>query len=161
MRSKAHKEDFLYRHALAQGYKLFYPRLLVQRVNPRARSVVPYFPGYMFVHVDLTVVSSSTFAYMPNAIGLVSFDSVPANVDDVIVEAIYQRVERIASIGGELFLDLNVGDPVRIVSGPLMDYEGLFDTRLSGSDRVRVLLSMLNDQAVRVELHAGQIRRMA
>ena len=50
---------------------------------------------------------------------------------------------------------------MRIVSGPLMDYEGLFDTRLSGSDRVRVLLSMLNDQAVRVELHAGQIRRMA
>lgn len=160
LRSKPHKEDFLYKHALAQGYKLFYPRIPVQRVNPRARSVVPYFPGYMFVHVDLGAVGSSTFTYMPNALGLVSFGGVPAHVDDAIVEAVYQRIETIATVGGEIFLSLNPGDPVRIISGPLAGYEGLFDTRLSGDDRVRVLLSMLNDQTLRVDMHAGQIQRV-
>lgn len=161
LRSKPHKEDILYRHATAQGYKLFYPRIPVQRVNPRARPVAPYFPGYMFVHIALAAVGGSTFAYMPNALGLVSFDGVPAAVDDAIVEAIHQRVTAIAAAGGETFLGLNAGDPVVITHGPLAGYEGIFDTRLSGGDRVRVLLTMLNDQTVRAELHAGQIRRVA
>ncbi|NWG20857.1 MAG: hypothetical protein HXY39_11100 [Chloroflexi bacterium] len=161
LRSKPHKEDILYRHATAQGYRLFYPRIPVQRVNPRARPVVPYFPGYMFVHVALAAIGGATFAYMPNSLGLVNFDGVPAAIDDAIVNAIDGRVAMIVAAGGETFLGLNAGDPVVITDGPLAGYEGIFDTRLRGSDRVRVLLTMLNDQTVRAELHAGQIRRAA
>ena len=38
-------------------------------------------------------------------------------------------------------------------------YEAIFDTRLDGQERVRVLLQMLNDRRVLVEMHVGQIAK--
>jgi len=49
---------------------------------------------------------------------------------------------------------------VVISDGPFAGYEAIFDTRLPGSERVRVLLQLLNSQRrVPVELNAGQIQR--
>ncbi|NLF77447.1 MAG: hypothetical protein GX573_17265, partial [Chloroflexi bacterium] len=45
-----------------------------------------------------------------------------------------------------------------ITQGALAGYEALFDMRLSGSERVQVLLEMLGRQ-VRMQLHASQIER--
>ncbi|HEB63956.1 MAG TPA: hypothetical protein ENJ02_00220, partial [Chloroflexi bacterium] len=59
LRSKARKEDAVYAQALQRGLEVFYPRLRVNPVNPRARKVRPYFPGYMFVRVDLEAVGRS------------------------------------------------------------------------------------------------------
>jgi hypothetical protein len=52
VRSKPRKEDILSRQLRAQGFEVFYPRVRVHRVNPRARKLEPYFPGYMFVQAD-------------------------------------------------------------------------------------------------------------
>ena len=82
LRSKPHKEDALWQHALSQGYELFYPRIPVKTVNPRARKVVPYFPGYMFVRVAIQEVGLSIFRWMPYAHGLICFDNTPAHVPD-------------------------------------------------------------------------------
>jgi transcription antitermination factor NusG len=113
----------------------------------------------MFVSVDIEVVGLSTFQWMPHAIGLVSFDGEPASVPENFIYAIRKRVEEIAAAGGELFDGLKQGDPVKISSGPFSGYEALFDTRLPGSERVRVLLKMLSDRRIPIELNAGQIER--
>ena len=52
-----------------------------------------------------------------------------------------------------------MGDRVRIRAGAFSGYEALFDTRISGGDRVRVLLQMLNDRHVPLELNASDITR--
>jgi hypothetical protein len=39
-------------------------------------------------------------------------------------------------------------------------YEGIFDATLSGRQRVRVFLKMLNDRFVPVELDAGTIEKL-
>lgn len=161
LRSKPHKEEALYHHGVAQGHKLFYPRIPVQRVNPRARPEAPYFPGYMFVHTNLAAVGTSAFEYMPHALGLVSFGGDPATVDEAIVEAIHQRVEEISAAGGETFLHLSPGDVIEITRGPFAGFEGIFDARLSGGDRVRVLLTLLSERTLSVELGASHIRRVA
>jgi transcriptional antiterminator RfaH len=159
LRSKPHKEQALWGQALSQGFVVFYPQIPSRAVNPRARKVVPYFPGYLFVHVDLDEIAISTFQWMTNSAGLICFDGVPAAVSEDLIAAIRERVEAIAAAKAEPLQGLRPGDPVVIRSGPLAGYEALFDTRLSGGQRVRVLLDMLNDRRVPVDLAAGQIAR--
>lgn len=159
LRSKPRKEDVLWRQIKAQDYEIFYPRIRVQPVNPRSKKVRPYFPGYMFIRVDLEEVGKSTFNWMPHAIGLVSFGGEPAWVPENLVHAIRKRVDEINEAGGEIFDGLQEGDEIRIKEGPFAGYEAIFDARIPGSERVRVLIQMLSDRQVPVELRAGQISK--
>lgn len=160
LRSKPRKEDIVYRQVRAQGFESFYPRLRVNPVNPRSRKVRAYFPGYLFIYADLEEVGLSVFQWMPHSIGLVSFGGEPANVPDNLIYAIRKRVEEIAAAGGEIFDGLKSGDVVRISDGPFKGYEAIFDARLPGTERVRVLLELLgNQRRVPIELSAGQIQK--
>ena len=160
LRCKPRKEEVVWRQVRSQGFESFYPRLRVNPVNPRSRKYRPYFPGYMFVQADIGEVGLSTFQWMPHAIGLVTFGEEAAVVPDNLIYAIKRRVDEISAAGGEVFDGLHQGDKVMISEGPFSGYEAIFDTRISGSERVRVLLQLLNSQRrVPVELDAGQIRR--
>ena len=159
LRSKPRKEEILWRQLRAQEFEVFFPRIRVHPVNPRSRKLLPYFPGYMFVNVNLDEVGLSTFQWMPHAIGLVSFDGEPSTVPENLIVAINKRVEEIAAAGGEFFDGIKPGDTVKINTGPFAGYEAIFDTRLPGSERVRVLIQMLSDRRLPVELKAGQVER--
>jgi transcription antitermination factor NusG len=160
LRSKPRKEDIIYRQLLTQGFEAFLPRIRVQPVNPRASKFRAYFPGYLFVSADLDAVGLSTFQWMPHTNGIVSFGGEPAIVPDNLVFAIRKRVEEINSAGGEVFDSLREGDRVRISTGPFEGYEAIFDARLPGSERVRVLLELLgNKRQVPLEIDASQITR--
>ncbi len=157
IKSHPHKEELLFHQIGARGFEAYYPRIRVQPVNPRSRKIRPYFPGYLFVRVDLELVGISIFQWMPYASGLVSFGGEPAVVPDLLVSALEQKITDINASGGELFSALKPGTPVHIQGGPFEGFEAIFDTRLPGTERVRVLLKMLNNQSVKVELPAGQI----
>jgi len=160
LRSKPRKEEVVWRQIRAMGIETFYPRLRVNPVNPRARKSRPYFPGYLFVCADLDEVGISYFQFMPHAVGLVSFGGEPAFVPESLIIAIRKRVEEIAAAGGEVLDGLHSGDLVRISDGPFIGYEAIFDTRLPGTERVRVLLQLLSNQRrVPVELNVGQIQK--
>jgi transcription antitermination factor NusG len=157
--SHPNKELLLYEQILTRGFEAFYPRIRVHPVNPRSRKIKAYFPGYMFVHVDLTATGLSVFQWMPFTVGLVQFGGEPSEVPEHLISTIRQRIGEIAEAGGELFDGLKPGDPVVIHSGPFAGYEAIFDLRLSGSDRVRVLLKMLNDRKLPIELDSQQIEK--
>ncbi len=159
LRSKPRKEEILWQQLRSREIEVFYPRIKVQPVNPRSKKVRPYFPGYMFVRTNLEEVGLSTFQWMPHAVGLVTFGGEPAHVPDSLIHAIRRRVEEISAAGGELFDGLKSGDPVKIQAGPFEGYEAIFDTRLPGSARVRVLLKLLSDRNVPLELDASQIEK--
>ena len=158
LRSKPRKEDVVWRQVQTQGIEVFYPRLKVTPVNPRSRKQRPYFPGYMFVQVDLEELGLSAFKWMPHTLGLVSFGDEPATVPDHLIHTIKRRVDEIDAAGGELFDGLSPGDKVTISDGPFSGYEAIFDARIPGSERVRVLLELLNSQRqVPLELDTRQI----
>jgi transcriptional antiterminator RfaH len=132
----------------------------VNPVNPRARKVKPYFPGYLFVHVDLEKLGISPLKWMPHTLGLVTFGDEPATVPDHLIHALENRIKEINEAGGELLDSLTQGDRVWIHSGPFSGYEAIFDHRLPGKDRVRVLLQFLGEpRKVPVELDVSQIRK--
>jgi transcription antitermination factor NusG len=159
LRSKPNSEDALWRDATARGFEVYYPRTRVQPVNPRARKTKPYFPGYMFVRADIASAGYSTFAWMPYSKGLVRCGSDPSPVPDPLIHAMRRRVESINAAGGELFDGLKRGQAVAIQAGAFAGSEAIFDSRLSGSQRVRILLQLLNKQWLPLELPAGQVRR--
>jgi transcriptional antiterminator RfaH len=113
----------------------------------------------MFIHVDINDVGLSTFQWMPFARGMVTFDQEPATVPDSLIFAIRRRVEEVNTAGGEIFDGLRKGDEIFIQDGPFAGYEAIFDVRLPGSERVRVLIKLLSQRQIPVELSAGHIRR--
>lgn len=160
LRCKPRKEDVVWKQVRDQGHEVFYPRLRVNPVNPRARKIKPYFPGYLFVRLDLETVGLSSLNWMPHTVGLVSFGGEPASVPDNLVFAIRQRVEEIAAAGGEVFDGLKKGDRVRINVGPFEGYEAIFNERLPGTERVRVLLQFITERReVSVEMSAAYIEK--
>jgi len=160
LRSKPNKEMTLWRELTARGFECFYPQLHVRPVNPRSRKIRSYFPGYLFLHTDIEVVGASTFHWMPFSSGFVSFGGVPAAVPDSLIQAIRRHVDEINAAGGEQVAGLQRGDLVVIEGGPFDGYEALFDARLAGTERVRVLLRFLKSRQVNVELPAAQIQRV-
>lgn len=159
LRSKPHKEEFLWEQLLARRIEAYYPQIRVQPVNPRSRKVRPYFPGYLFVHVNLEQVTLSNLQYMPGASGLVTFDGQPPTVPENLIQAIRRRVDEINAAGGEVLDGLEPGDEVTVLAGPFEGYEAIFDTSLSDNERVRVLLKMLGDREVPLDLPTGQVKR--
>lgn len=157
LRTKPQKERIVWQQVLAHGFEAFYPRIRVQPVNPRSRKIRPYFPGYLFVRVDVEQVGLSTFQWMPFTVGMVCFGGIPALVPDEIIAGIRRRLKDVEEAGSELLYRLKAGDRVRIRDGPFAGYQAIFDTRLSGQDRVRVLLELLNQRRVPMQLQAGQI----
>jgi transcription antitermination factor NusG len=156
--SKPRKEEFLAEQMQMRRMEIFNPRIRVQAINPRARKIKPYFPGYVFARFDLEMTGKMTVQYIPGAASLVSFGGEAAEVPDGLILAIQKRVEEINNAGGELFDVLKMGETVVIHSGPFAGYEAIFDARLPGSDRARVLLKLLKNRQLPVDLPAGQIR---
>ena len=54
---------------------------------------------------------------------------------------------------------LKPGEIVVIQDGPFTGQEAIFDTRISGNERVRVLLSLLRGRQMPLVLPSGQIER--
>jgi len=83
----------------------------------------------------------------------------PAWVPDCMVQAIRARVAEVSEAGGSLVHRFSEGDCVVIREGVFAGYEAIFDACLSGCERARVLLEMLNDRRVRLEVDAHWIER--
>lgn len=160
MRSKPNKEDFLAGQLQAHEIEVYFPVLRVNPVNPRARKARAYFPNYLFVHVDLDAVNVSDLRWMPGASGLVSFDGIPASVPDSLIAALKKQIDEHDATMRDQKKNFRRGDRVRIQDGPFAGYEAVFDTQISGQDRVRVLLSLLQKRQMPVEISSERIRRV-
>lgn len=159
LRSKPQKEEALSLEARGRGLSVFYPRLSVRPVNPRARTHRPYFPGYMFIQAERDSLVRSEFRWMPFSLGLVCTGDEPATIPDSVMNGIRRRIEEFNRAERQFVDGLKAGDAVEIRSGPLAGYAAIFDTRLPGRDRVRVLLSLLHDRYLTVELEGRSLER--
>jgi transcriptional antiterminator RfaH len=162
MQSKPRKEEFLCDQLLAHDLESYCPLIPVHTVNPRARQTMPYFPGYVFARVDLDRFQLSTLRWLPGALGVVSMEYEPVSVPESLLAAIRLRVDEIGDIGADvMFTGLKMGDHVKIQYGPFAGYEAIFDVRLPGTERVRVLLSLLRGRQMPVELPYNYIELAA
>ena len=159
--SKPRSEEILWRQYCLRNIESYYPFISVKPVNPRSRKTQPYFPGYLFVHVDLGVVGISALEYVPGAAGLVSFADEPASVPDSLISTIRQRLDDLAAAFIQTVAHpLLKGETIKIQDGAFKGYEAIFDLYLAGADRVRVLLSFLENRPIPVEMPASYVYRI-
>jgi transcriptional antiterminator RfaH len=152
LHSNPRKEEALQRHVLARGFEAYWPSLRVRPANPRSRTTRPFFPGYLFVRIDLETTGEKAFRRMPYATGLVGFGGTPASIPDALVAGVRRRVQELGADGGTSAGGLRPRDPVVVTGGLFAGHEGIFDTRLSGGERVRILLRLLGGRALALEL---------
>jgi transcriptional antiterminator RfaH len=157
---KPHKERPVYELLESQDVVAFYPYLKIKPVNPRSRKERPFFPGYMFVHLDVAAEGKNVLRWMEGTYGLVSFGGDPVVVPENMIQELRHRLQIIEQEGGLVFENLKKGDRVRITQGPFEGHDAIFDTRLSGKDRVQVLLSYLSDRSIRVQIDASEIEKV-
>jgi len=128
----------------SQGYDIFYPRYFTANGATGRLQIKAYFPGYLFIRLDLNSINQTTFQWMPNSEGLVSFESRPAYVPDNLIEAIKRHVDKLNSMR---LVDLVKSIDISEGTVHSSSYEGslntIFDAKLSSDERVKGLLSML------------------
>lgn len=155
--SKQRNESFLWQQLCSRDIEAYYPCINLHSIKPQTRKIKPYFPSYLFVHVDLEVVGVSALQWIPGAIGLVCFGGEPAYVSDGLLQAIREKVNQLNAGNDELINRLQKGDDIAIQSGPFAGCEGIFNSYLSDRERAMVFIRFIRDQQVRVELPVDQI----
>ncbi len=142
------------------GLETYSPRLIQQRTIRRVRrSVVsPLFPRYLFCRFDLTN-NFRAVRYAPDVIDVVRFGEGPAIVNDTLIE-------QLKSWAGEALdlikirPDLEPGNRVEITDGPMRGLPGVILHVRNDSDRVAILLSILESSAQMI-ISRSQIVRIA
>lgn len=126
------------------GYEAYFPCFISPSNKIGSFELRPYFPGYLFVKVDLKKVGLSTFQWMPNTEGLVCFETKPAFVPDPLVRAVRRQVDQLNLIqvsrsqGGSVNWDQGL-EPDTDESR----YDNLFDRSLTSAERINSLLHLL------------------
>jgi transcription antitermination factor NusG len=117
-------------------------RRRVHHATRTPRIVVrPLFPGYLFGSF-CGMASLRAVSYSRGVLRVVGGGGRPWPVDDAIIADIREHIgpEGCVELGKCAF---NVGDSVRIVSGPLSGWAGIFDFELSDTQRVVILIETL------------------
>jgi len=137
--TKPHKEYQVSSFLESKGYETYLPTMRVRK-NGKEKSV-PFFSCYLFIHMDASL-DFSQVGWTPGLRAIVSFGGQRAVVPD---NAIHLMRQRLAQLQGSVYpTDLfRPGDRVVAKSGPLRDFEGVFERSLSSRNRARVLVDFL------------------
>ncbi len=157
---KPHKERTVHQLLKTQDVEVFFPTIKVKPKNPRAAKIRPYFPGYMFVHVNLKDMGTNAFSWTPGTRGLVAYGGEPAIVPSDLIQELKQRLAQIEESGELVLNGIKRGDHVRIVKGPFEGYEAIFDMHLPGKERVQVLLAFLSSHPQPIKLDSDDIEKL-
>jgi transcriptional antiterminator NusG len=149
--SKPHKEEFAQFHLKSKGLETFFPRLMLPRFSYKSKRIVPLFPNYLFVHVDLAR-DYDQVRWAPGVKSFVHFGSVPAPLDDRIAEDLLRQANCDGII--DAHSDLKVGQEVQIRGGPFDGVLGVIQKTPDGKGRVRLLMKLLSRRiSVEIPVH--------
>jgi transcription antitermination factor NusG len=154
---RARQEAGVGQQLQGQGYERFLPFYkLRKRWSDRIKEIeAPLFPGYLFCrfnpHDRLPILKT------PGVIQVVSFNNIPAAVDENEILSIQRLVA--SGVQHQPCPYLAVGDRVRISAGPLLGLEGLL-TDIKGSHRLVLSVSLLQ-RSVAVEIDSAFITPLA
>lgn len=103
----------------------------------------PFFPGYLFVCVNLHEVALSQINSTPGVVRMVAFDGMPQSIPASVIAAIRTHVVHFNRHGGLPQHRFQPGETVRIKHGPFQGLEAVFAGPMKPNDRVQVLLTFM------------------
>jgi len=104
----------------------------------------PLFPRYIFARFDLSQLFNKV-NYTRGVQNVVSFGGYATPVEDGIIELIRAQIGEDGFVS--LFEEFATGNKVKINFGPLKNLEGVFESGIKDTDRVRILLDTVSYQS--------------
>jgi transcriptional antiterminator RfaH len=156
VRTQPQRELTAEQHLQRQGFKVYLPKTLktVRHARRLTSQVSAYFPGYLFLQLDLQRDLWRKVNGTRGVAHLVMGGEVPASVPATVVEDLITCSN---VLGLHMPPQPKVGDRVRILSGPFSDHIAVVQ-RLDGPGRVRLLLEIMGG---RVEADATRLAMVA
>ncbi len=114
------------------------------------------FPGYVMVDMILSDDSWMTVRHTPGVIGFVGSGTKPIPLQKQEVDKILRHM---GLIGGKPKIDVQVGQHVRVKSGPFENFEGVVREVLAERGKIRVNISMFGRETP-IELEYEQIDKI-
>ena len=143
--SRPRQEDLVVLNLQRLGVESFCPHLKPQRLtcSRRPNVPVPLFPGYLFSMFDFPTQYRKV-NYAQGVRRVVTFGSVPAIVEEEIIESIKAKIQKdYVILESTPFI---AGQLLRIEEGPLHGLEAVFEKELSGQQRIALLLRAVSYQ---------------
>ena len=141
-RTQPHLEARALANLENQGFPVFCPRFRKSRRHARRVdcALVPLFPSYVFVRLDLARNRWRCVKSTRGVADLIMRGEMPQAVAPGIVESLQKRTRLDGTL--DLTPRLEIGRPVRVAYGPFADLVGTLE-QLDSAGRVRVLLDLL------------------
>jgi transcriptional antiterminator RfaH len=159
IRTKSNREH-LVREQLSQLIpEVFAPmlRLPSTRLRTTQSSLVPLFPQYIFARFHLAT-HYFDIRYMPGVAGFVCAGRSPLAVPEGIIESVRSRcTNEILQLSTKPF---QRGEQVRVVAGPFSNFEAIFESYLSGTKRVAILIETIEGFGMRMVADVSTIVRV-
>ena len=132
----------LHRH----GIETYVPEVnrKADKASKRADARIAFFPGYLFMNVDLSATKASKWRWASGVRHIVSHGETPVIIPNEIISFIRrQLVEHEAAQASARPQRFKKGDTVRIADGPFGDMLAVFEGPVSATERVTVLMDFL------------------
>jgi transcription elongation factor/antiterminator RfaH len=125
-----------------QGFEVFFPRRVrtVRHARRLQTRLISYFPGYIFVALDLDRQQWRAINGTWGVQRLITAGDKPARIPALFIAGLRALADAEGVMGA--VSEFNSGDQVQVLAGPFADLIGTLD-RTEGTARVRVLFSVL------------------
>jgi len=159
IQTKPKKEEEAKSYLSTKGVEVFNPLMetFLLRNGRMNKELKPLFPNYIFGKFDLDL-NYPLVRWARGVKRVLGFGEYPTPVSEEAVEIIKERTDTHGIV--RLRCHYQTNDLIRIKSGPLKDLLGIFESWISDSDRVRILLNLVGYQPV-VEMHHSMIEKVA
>ena len=159
IQTKPKKEEEAKSYLSTKEVEVFDPMLetFLLRNGRMNRELKPLFPTYIFGKFDLDQ-NYSLVRWARGVKKVLGFGGYPTPISGEVVEIIRERTDPHGIV--RLKHHFQANDLIRIKTGPLKDLLGIFERRVSDSERVRVLLNLMGYQPA-VEIHYSMIEKVA
>ena len=115
------------------------------------------FPGYVIVNMIMDEDSWYVVRHTPGVTGFVGSGNKPVPLQDFEIEKILQQMGLVES--KPKIIDIEVGENVRVKTGPFANFEGVVRELLPDRGKIRVNISMFSRETP-VELDYEQIEKV-
>ncbi|MGV0953184.1 MAG: transcription/translation regulatory transformer protein RfaH [Fluviibacter sp.] len=152
VQSKPRNETRALDNLVRQGYQTFLPMIEVERIQrgKLLKKMEPLFPRYIFLSLEEGNDNWGPIRSTLGVAGMVRFGLAYATLSDALIDELRERTQEVKKA---LF---EAGENIRVVSGPLLGLEGVFQIA-DGEQRSFVLLEFMQKQQ-RVSVSTADLR---
>lgn len=139
------------------GIETYLPEIKA-KVGKAAEKRVAFFPGYLFMNVDLNKTSTGNWRWASGVRYIVSQGETPVVIPAEIITHIRHQLDERQAASTNTKARFKKGDRVRIDVGPFADMLAVFEGSISASERATVLMEFLGRLSrIRVDLDSLEL----